>query len=246
MLNIFGPNLDIPAPDMGTNEQTMAWIYEEYSKINGDEPGCVTGKPLELWGSQYRTQATGHGVALFTKFAAEASELNIFDAKIVIQGFGNVGSYCAEKLGEFGSKVMAISDSKTTIYNPEGLDVEELLEIYHDPDRGLKDYHLDCEQLKSEEIFQIDCDIFIPAAVGNVITENNAHEIKAKLIIEGANNPVNYQAQEILDQRGVIVVPDILANAGGVLVSYFEWVQNIQRYRWSKEVVIERFECEIK
>lgn len=242
----IGPNVDIPAPDVGTNSQTMAWIYEAYSQVNGDEPGVVTGKPLELWGSLYREQATGHGVGLMCKYAAEACEINIAGAKVVIQGFGNVGSHTAEKLDQLGAKIIAISNSKTAIYCESGLDVSKLMDIYKDPDLNLDHYDGEFEKISNQQLLELNCDILVPAALGHVITEDNAKDIKAAVIVEGANNPVSFEAQEILDSMEITVIPDILANAGGVLVSYFEWVQNLQRFRWSLELVKERFEVQLK
>ncbi|MEZ4743757.1 MAG: Glu/Leu/Phe/Val dehydrogenase dimerization domain-containing protein [Bdellovibrionota bacterium] len=241
MMPIIGPKIDVPAPDMGTNAQVMAWVYEEYSKMHGDEPAVVTGKPLELSGSFGRESATGNGVAYIAKWATEASELSLSNAKIVIQGFGNVGQFAAKKLVELGAQVVAISDSSGGVYSSSGLNVEKLLEFKNYEKGSLNEWDGECEKITNEDLMQLECDLLVPAALGNVITDINANAIKAKMIVEGANDPISAEAQDFLESKGVVIIPDILANAGGVLVSYFEWAQNLQHFQWNVEKVEENF-----
>ncbi|XP_078163274.1 glutamate dehydrogenase 1, mitochondrial-like [Carex rostrata] len=233
--DLIGVHTDVPAPDMGTNSQTMAWILDEYSKFHGYSPAIVTGKPIDLGGSLGRDAATGRGVL----FAAEAvlSEYgkSISGQRFVIQGFGNVGSWAARLISEAGGKVVAVSDVTGAIKNKEGLDIPKLLE-HSAKNRGIRGfegaYALDPNSLLIE-----DCDVLIPAALGGVINKENANDIRAKFIVEAANHPTDPEAHEILSKRGVHIVPDIYANAGGVTVSYFEWVQNIQGFMWDEKKV---------
>jgi glutamate dehydrogenase/leucine dehydrogenase len=247
MLDVFGPNKDIPAPDMGTGEQEMAWIFEAYCKIRSYEPAIVTGKPLALAGITGRTEATGYGVALFTKLAAQDELGELKDLKVAVQGFGNVGAHAAHKLHEYGAKVVAVSDADCTIYDENGLDIPDLMKkVYAKKSEGatLKSYAgKDCQN--RDEILTLDVDILVPAAIEAVITSKNADDIKAKMIVEGANIPVTYNADQILNKKGITVIPDIVANAGGVLVSYYEWCQNRQGLTWTREEVFSKFESKI-
>jgi glutamate dehydrogenase/leucine dehydrogenase len=239
--NEIGPDIDIPAPDVYTDAQTMAWIFDEYSKLKGYPAyGVVTGKPVELGGSEGRKEATGYGVAACVKEATKQLGLDINSATVAIQGFGNVGYYAAEKLYEYGFKIIAVSDSQGGVYIKEGINPKELLEYKNKTGSviGFKD----TKKISNEALLTSEVDILIPAALENQITGANADKIKAKIIVEGANGPTTPEADEILFKKKVLVVPDILANAGGVTVSYFEWVQNMQRFKWSKEEVLKRME----
>jgi glutamate dehydrogenase/leucine dehydrogenase len=219
----------------------MAWIFDEYSKLKGYPAyGVVTGKPVELGGSEGRKEATGYGVAACVKEATKQLGLDINSATVAIQGFGNVGYYAAEKLYEYGFKIIAVSDSQGGVYIKEGINPKELLEYKNKTGSviGFKD----TKKISNEALLTSEVDILIPAALENQITGANADKIKAKIIVEGANGPTTPEADEILFKKKVLVVPDILANAGGVTVSYFEWVQNMQRFKWSKEEVLKRME----
>lgn len=243
--SLFGPDSDIPAPDMGTGEQEMAWIYEEYSQHGGDVPAVVTGKPVQLGGSHGRTEATGRGVAFVTALAAETEELDLDGATVAIQGFGNVAAYAAHLLAtEAGAKIVAVSDVSGGLHTEDGLDVEALFETREEDPRNfeLADADGEGDSISNEELLELDVDVLIPAAIEDVITEENADDVKASLVVEGANMPIAYEADRMLHEAGSVVVPDILANAGGVTVSYLEWVQNRYRYRWKKERVI----CELE
>ncbi|MEM0962234.1 MAG: Glu/Leu/Phe/Val dehydrogenase dimerization domain-containing protein [Bacteroidota bacterium] len=241
---ILGPNRDVPAPDMGTNAQTMAWIVDQYGRQHGYNPAVVTGKPLELGGSPGRAQATGRGVMLMTIEAAK-DHLNMApaDLRVVVQGFGNVGMNAALLLAERGATIVAVSDHTSAFYNPDGLDVEAMSE-YARSDAGrytLRGYE-GADEITADELMALDCDVLVPAAIESAIHPGNVDSIQARLIVEGANLPVTPEADASLQDRGVLVVPDILANAGGVIVSYFEWSQNFQQYRWSEADVNERLE----
>lgn len=239
--NDIGPEIDIPAPDVYTDAQTMAWIFDEYSKIKGYPAyGVVTGKPVELGGSEGRKEATGYGVAACVKEAVKILGLRIEDCKVAIQGFGNVGYYTAEKLFEYGFKIVAVSDSQGGVYIEEGIDPRDLME-YKVKNGSVVGYK-DSRKISNEALLISDVDILVPAALENQITSSNADKIKAKIIVEGANGPTTPEADEILFKKNVMLVPDILANAGGVTVSYFEWVQNMQRMKWEKEEVLKRME----
>ncbi|KAJ3707292.1 hypothetical protein LUZ61_010997 [Rhynchospora tenuis] len=233
--DLIGIHTDVPAPDMGTNSQTMAWILDEYSKFHGHSPAIVTGKPIDLGGSLGREAATGRGVL----FAAEAllSEYgkSISGQQFVIQGFGNVGSWAARLISEAGGKVVAVSDVTGAIKNKDGLDIPKLLE-YVVKNRGIKGFD-GGDALDAKSLLVEDCDVLIPAALGGVINKENANDIRAKFIVEAANHPTDPEADEILSKKGVHIVPDIYANAGGVTVSYFEWVQNIQGFMWDENKV---------
>lgn len=233
--DIIGPVLDIPAPDMGTNAQTMAWIVDQYSKYHGWTPSVVTGKPIELGGSEGREAATGRGLAYITAAVLADDGKKISDMTYAIQGFGNVGSWCARFLNQEGGRVIALSDLSGAIYNKQGIDVEALQRYVRE--KGLIAGFPGAEALRPEELLTIDCDVLIPAALGNVLTSENAEDVRARYIIEGANGPTDPEADENFIKRGLKVVPDILANAGGVVVSYFEWVQNVQQFRWREDRV---------
>lgn len=233
--DVIGPDKDIPAPDMGTNAQIMAWFMSQYEKYHGFNPACVTGKPVELHGAEGREEATGRGVAILTRRLLEHRGRTVADARIAIQGFGNVGSFTARFLHEMGAKVVAISDAFGGTYSPAGLDVPALLR--HSVDHGRVSGFPGGEPISNEELLQADVDVLIPAAIGGVLTAENAHRVRARYIIEAANGPTEPQADEIFDSREIIVLPDILSNAGGVTVSYFEWVQNRQHFKWELERV---------
>ncbi|MBI4534246.1 MAG: glutamate dehydrogenase [Candidatus Melainabacteria bacterium] len=233
--DIIGPTLDIPAPDMGTNAQTMAWIVDQYSKYHGWTPSVVTGKPIELGGSEGRESATGRGLAYVAAFVLKDSQKKISDMTYAIQGFGNVGSWTAKFINQDGGKVVAISDLSGGIYNSAGIDVETLSRYVHE--KGLIAGFPGAAPLHPDKLLTVECDVLIPAALGSVLTADNAKDIQAKYIIEGANGPTTPEADEIFIKRGITVIPDIFANAGGVVVSYFEWVQNIQQFRWREDRV---------
>jgi glutamate dehydrogenase (NAD(P)+) len=239
MRDVFGPEKDIPAPDMGTNPQTMAWIMDEYSKLKGEaSPAVVTGKPLVLGGSLGRMEATGRGVMVSARSAMAKLKMKPSEATCAVQGFGNVGSISAKLIEQQGVTIVAISDISGAYYNPDGLDIEEAIEyvVNHKSLDGYKGGKI----ITNEELLELDVDILVPAALEDQITEDNAARIRAKLIVEGANGPTASNADAILEANGVMVVPDILANAGGVSVSYFEWVQNRLGYFWTEERVNRR------
>ncbi len=241
--DIIGPDTDIPAPDVNTDAQVMAWILDTYSMgQRRDVFGVVTGKPVFLGGSYGREEATGRGVVVVAMEVVKDEGLDPRDLTAVVQGFGNVGYHAARVLVEKGVKVIGISDISTAIYNPDGIDVEDARR-YAERNNFLLEGYDKAEHLTPKEIIlEIETDILIPAAVENQITTKNANNIKAKFVVEGANGPTTPEADKILYERGIIVVPDILANAGGVTVSYYEWVQNIQREQWPYEVVISKLE----
>lgn len=235
--DILGPQLDVPAPDMGTNAQTMAWIVDQYSKYHGWTPSVVTGKPLELGGSAGREAATGRGLSIATESILADHQMNLDGVRVVIQGFGNVGSWVARFLFDKGAKIVAIADATAAIAKKTGIDINGL--TAHCQARGSISGYEGADHIKPEDLFSVDCDVLVPAALGNVLTAENANEVRAKFIIEGANGPTTPEADEIFAKRGITVVPDIFANAGGVVVSYFEWVQNIQQFRWNEQRVNE-------
>lgn len=235
---IISPNTDIPAPDVGTNAQTMDWMVDEYSKLKGESVyGIVTGKSIEIGGSKGRNEATGRGVCFVTLEMMKKYNMNPEDCKIVIQGMGNVGSISAKLLDEEGAKIIAVSDVSCAIYNENGLDIAGIYK-YLDSGKNLLDgYTGDCKRITNAELLELPCDILIPAALENQITAENADRIKAKIVIEAANGPTSVEADEILNKKGVKVLPDILSNSGGVIVSYFEWVQNLQNFYWEEDDV---------
>ncbi len=233
--DVIGPDKDIPAPDMGTGPQEMAWIMNQYGKFHGYNPACVTGKPVELHGADGRNEATGRGVAILTKALLDRYMSPLKEARIAIQGFGNVGSFAASFLHEMGASIVAVSDVSGGIYNPEGLDIPALLK-YQTEHGSVEDFP-DTAQMNNAELLAADVEVLIPAAIGNVLTGENAGDVRAKFVIEAANNPTTPEADEIFAKREIIVLPDVLANAGGVTVSYFEWVQNRQHFRWDLQRV---------
>lgn len=234
---MLGERSDIPAPDIGTNAQVMAWIMDTMSmQVGHTVPGVVTGKPIELGGSEGRVEATGRGVVVALEEAARVSGLDLGNARIVIQGFGNVGATAARLAEEAGATVVAISDATGAIYNPKGLPVRELATKYSGHEGGIREYQ-DAEKVTNSELLELDCDVLIPAAISAQITADNADRIKASIIVEGANGPCTPEADAIIGDKGHLIVPDILANAGGVIVSYFEWVQDLQNFFWEEDEV---------
>jgi glutamate dehydrogenase (NAD(P)+) len=232
---VLGVNRDVPAPDVNTDAQTMAWMMDAYSARYGYTPAIVTGKPVELGGSYGRDAATGRGVVYCLEEAARDYGIELEGATVAIQGFGNVGSWAARLIGELGCTVVAVSDVRGGVYRREGLHVPALFEFAHES--GSVVDAPGTEAITNEELLELEVDVLIPAALDRVVNEQNADRIKARIVLEAANHPVTPAADEILQQAGVIVVPDILANAGGVTVSYFEWAQNIQQFRWEEERV---------
>ncbi|GDY09025.1 MAG: glutamate dehydrogenase [Planctomycetota bacterium] len=237
---IIGPNIDIPAPDVATNEQTMAWIMDQYSRRHGYTPAIVTGKPVSLGGSEGRGAATGLGVAFATREACMSFGIDLKGATVVIQGFGKVGTHAATSLRDMGAKIIGISDVSGGHIDRNGIDLTEALRLYAATGsiQGLKDG----QSVSNAELLATECDVLVPAAMEDVFTEKNADSVKTKLIVEGANAPTTFEADRIFEQRGIHIVPDILANAGGVTVSYFEWVQNLQQFRWELSEVNQRLE----
>lgn len=228
--DFIGPDKDIPAPDMGTNAQVMAWIMNQYQKYHGYNPACVTGKPVELHGAEGREEATGRGVATITSAVIERLKWPAKSNTVAIQGYGNVGSHTAEILAQKGFKIVAVSDAFGGVQNDDGLDITRLSEHVR-AKRTVKDFSK-ADPITNEEVLAAPVDVLIPAALGNVLTGDNAKDVRARLIVEAANNPTTPEADEIFEKREILVVPDVLANAGGVTVSYFEWVQNRQHFKW--------------
>ncbi len=246
MIEIFGPDRDIPAPDMGTGPREMAWLMDEFSRAHGTTINAVvTGKPIVLGGSLGRAEATGRGVMVSAMVAMEKLKINPYNATCAIQGFGNVGSYTATLMKERGVKIVAISDISGAYYNEKGIDARAA-QIYRDANNGLLEGFPDAERIDGNELLTLDVDVLVPAAKEDVINKHNAHDIKAKLIVEGANGPTSFKADKIISDKGILVVPDILANAGGVTVSYFEWVQNRLGYKWTRDRVNRRSDRIIK
>jgi len=240
MLEIFGPDRDIPAPDMGTGPREMAWLMDHYSRSqNMTVNAVVTGKPLVLGGSLGRTEATGRGVMISALVAMEKLKINPFKATCAIQGFGNVGSWAAQLLEERGVTVVAVSDLSGAYYNENGIDIARAID-YRNNNKGSLEGFEGAGKIDPEELLILDVDVLVPAAVEDVIKQHNANQIKAKLIVEGANGPTSAKADRILVEKDIMAVPDILANAGGVTVSYFEWVQNRLGYKWTSERVNRR------
>nr|GMD83351.1 glutamate dehydrogenase B [Ipomoea batatas] len=233
--DLIGVQIDVPAPDMGTGPQTMAWILDEYSKFHGYSPATVTGKPIDLGGSLGRDAATGRGVLYATEALLKEHGKSIAGQRFVIQGFGNVGSWAALLISQQGGKVVAVSDATGAIKSEKGLDIPGLMKHVKE-NNGVKGFH-GGDAVDPNSILVEDCDILIPAALGGVINRDNAKDIKAKFIVEAANHPTDPEADEILAKKGVVILPDIYANSGGVTVSYFEWVQNIQGFMWDEEKV---------
>ena len=236
ILIIIGPDKDIPAPDVYTDARVMAWVMDTYSVAHGHSvPGVVTGKPISLGGTLGRKEATGRGCVFTTVEAAKILKMDLTKATVAVQGFGNVGFSAAQIFHELGAKIIAVSDSKGGLYNPKGLDPKKVFEA---KEKGVSvcDFG-EGDRITNEDLICISCDVLVPAALENVITSKNAAKVRARIVVEGANGPTSPEADEILQSSGVFVIPDILANAGGVTVSYFEWVQNIQEFFWSEEDV---------
>ncbi len=239
IINFIGPNKDIPAPDMGTDAQVMAWIMDTYSQqIGHSVPAIVTGKPPALGGSEARREATGRGLVSLLPLAAHHRGVKVEGARVVVQGFGNVGRYAALAASELGCTVVGVSDHTCAIYNRSGIDVADAM-AYVEKNRVLEGFQ-GGDVIDGDDLFKLDCDVIIPAAIGGVITPEVAEEITASIMIEGANGPTTPLADPILNDKGVLVVPDVLANAGGVTVSYFEWVQDLQNYFWSETEIVGR------
>ncbi|MCG7346573.1 Glu/Leu/Phe/Val dehydrogenase [Sporosarcina sp. ACRSL] len=235
---VMGPTKDIPAPDVFTNAQIMAWMMDEYSRIDEfNSPGFITGKPIVLGGSQGRDRATAEGVTIIINEAAKKRGIDMKGARVVIQGFGNAGSFLSKFLHDAGAKVIGISDAYGALHDPNGLDIDYLLD--RRDSFGTVTTLFD-NTITNKELLELDCDILVPAAIENQITEKNAHDIKASIVVEAANGPTTSEATKILTERGILLVPDVLASAGGVTVSYFEWVQNNMGYYWSEEEVREK------
>ena len=235
--HLLAPHRDIPAPDLGTNSQTMAWMMDAYGQLHGHSPAIVTGKPVELGDSLGREAATGRGVAFILEEVAKDLGLDPAGLSVVIQGWGNVGSWTARLVHEMGCLVMAVSDVEGGIYHQAGLDIDRLFKHTEDGGR-LVDYR-DGERMTNAELLELECDVLIPAAIGNVINAGNAARLKARLVLEAANHPTTFEGDQILNDRGIVILPDILVNAGGVTVSYFEWTQNLQEFRWEEDRVNE-------
>ncbi len=236
IINEIGPERDIPAPDVGTNPAVMAWIFDTYSMNKGHSVlGVVTGKPLTIGGSLGREEATARGALYIIRDAIAKRGESMADLRFAVQGFGNVGSFLAKFLAEDGGKVVAISDSTVALHNPKGIDVPAA--FAHKRDTGSLAGLKGAEQITNDELLLLDCDVLAPCALEQVITEDNADKVRAQVIVEGANGPITPVADSILDDKGILILPDILANAGGVIVSYFEWVQGLQEYFWKEAEV---------
>jgi glutamate dehydrogenase (NAD(P)+) len=232
---VLGPNRDIPAPDVNTNAQTMAWMMDEYGKLRGHTPAICTGKPIALEGSYGREQATGRGCVYMFREAAPQIGLPPAEATFAVQGYGNVGSWAARIMQQLGAKMVGASDATGAISSEEGIDADALAK--HIKEGGKLTEFPGTEMISPDDLLAIECDVMIPAALGGMIHEGNADRINCRMIIEGANSPTTPRADEILHEKGVLVVPDVMANAGGVVCSYFEWVQNMQHFRWSEREV---------
>jgi glutamate dehydrogenase (NAD(P)+) len=244
IIDAIGPEKDVPAPDVNTNDQVMAWFMDTYSMhVGHTETAVVTGKPVEMGGSLGRREATGRGVMITTREAAKHRQLAIQGATVAVQGFGNVGSVSADLLARVGAKIVGVSDWKGGVYKAKGLDVAALLK--HAAQHKTVDGFPGGEPLTNEELLALDVDVLVPAALENQLTEDNAGAVRAKIVVEGANGPTTPEAHQMLHERGVLVVPDILANAGGVTASYFEWVQNRHGYYWSEAEVNTRLEAKM-
>jgi glutamate dehydrogenase (NAD(P)+) len=234
---VLGPMRDIMAPDMGSGPAEMAWLMDEYGRLHGHTPAIVTGKPIELGGTEGRVEATGFGVAIVAREAAAAASLDLRGARVAVQGFGNVGSHAVEALAGMGCRIVAVSDIDGAVRNPSGLDARELLRRARSGIVGHESMEL--ERIDNEELLATDCEILIPAAVGGVIHAGNADRVRARIVVEAANGPLTPAADRVLEERGTVVVPDVLANAGGVIASYLEWIQNTQNVHWDRRQVDE-------
>jgi glutamate dehydrogenase (NAD(P)+) len=239
IINVIGPETDIPAPDLGTNEQVMAWLMDTYSQHVGHSvPAVVTGKPPALGGSVARREATGRGLMFLLPQAAAVRDLDAKEATVAVHGFGNVGRYAALAGHQMGINIVAVSDISGALYNPDGLDIDAVGK-WVDDNRFLEGYP-DADFIEGSKLFSLPVDVLVPAAIQNVIRKDNAGDIQAKIIIEGANGPTTIEADDILREKEILVIPDILANAGGVTVSYFEWVQDVQKYFWTENEIVAR------
>ncbi len=244
LLDFIGPYRDVPAPDVYTNAQTMAWIMDTFSQFKGySVPECVTGKPISVGGSEGRAEATSRGVVLCAREAAKLLGLKMKDATVAVQGFGSVGWNAAKIANDWGCKVIAVSDSRGGIYFREGLNPYKVYE--HKSKTGSVVDYPRCRNITNEELLELECDVLIPAALENQITRANADKIKAKIVAEGANGPTTPEADKVFHEKGIFLVPDILANSGGVTVSYFEWVQNLTREHWTLDEVNRKLEVKI-
>src|SRR3954462_9871545 len=242
---VLGPTRDIPAPDVGTNAQTMAWMMDEYGKLHGHTPACVTGKPISLEGSYGREAATGRGLVYLYEEAAPECGLEPDGTRFVVQGYGNVGSWAARLMQDLGCKMVGAADAYGAIRSDDGIDAHALAE--HVKQGGqVPEFDGDAEEIEPDDLLEIDCEVLIPAALGGMIHENNAGRVQAKMGIEGANSPTTPKADQILADNDVHVIPDVMANAGGVIVSYFEWVQNMQHMRWDEDEVNSRLRTILK
>ena len=240
---IIGVNIDIPAPDVNTNAQVMSWFMDEYSQTHGYTPAIVTGKPLELGGSEGREAATGRGTAVITRETADKWGIELKNAKVVIQGFGNVGSYAAKFLHEYGCKIIGVSDVTGGLFDPDGLDIPSLFE--HNSQNRTIDGFKQGKKISNDELLALECDFMIPAALGSAINKSNVDSLNCKVIVEAANGPVTGDAANKLWDRKIGIIPDILTNAGGVTVSYFEWVQNLQQFKWTEDDVNAKLETKM-
>ena len=239
---LIGPDKDVPAPDVGTDQQVMAWIMDTYSQQVGYAvQGVVTGKPLSIGGSLGREEATGRGVSYVTLEALQHLKLDVSKATVAVQGFGNVGSNTALIMQQAGARVVAVSDVSGGLYNPKGLDIAAVLHRYRDKHEPLCEIKLG-ESITNEELLQLDCTVLVPAALSEQITQANASKLRCRILAEGANGPTTLEADRILTDKGVFIIPDILANSGGVIVSYFEWVQDVQRFFWKAEDIQDRLQ----
>jgi glutamate dehydrogenase (NAD(P)+) len=236
---VLGPQRDIPAPDVGTNAQVMAWLMDEYGKLHGHTPACVTGKPIALEGSFGREAATGRGVVQVFTEAAPEIDLDPGDATFVVQGFGNVGAWAARLMQELGARMVGAADATGAIASSDGIDADKLAEHVRDGGQ-VTDFDSGADEIGPDDLIALECDVFIPAALGGMIHNDNADRMRCRMMVEGANSPTTPKADRILNDKGVFIVPDVLANAGGVVVSYFEWVQNLQHFRWSEDEVNEK------
>ena len=233
---LLGPTRDIPAPDVNTNAQVMAWMMDQYGKLHGHTPACVTGKPISLEGSFGREAATGRGCVFMFREAAGRVGISPGKSKFVVQGFGNVGSWIARIMQELGATMVGVSDAFGAIRSDEGIDAEALVRHMQEDGGKLSEFE-GAEAISAGDLYEIPCDVFFPAALGGMIHEDNADLLDCKMIVEGANNPTTFAADEILEGKGVYIIPDLMANAGGVVASYFEWVQNLQHFRWDEREV---------
>lgn len=240
---VIGPDTDIPAPDMGTNAETMAWMRNQYEKYHGFNPAVITGKPVEHYGAKGREEATGRGVGILTFKLLSRIQQKPGGTTVAIQGFGNVGFHAAKWMSESDFKIVAISDVSGAYYSKDGIDIHAALTYVLDG--STLEGFSGATKISNEELLELDVDVLIPAAIGGVITADNASKIRAKIIVEAANSPVDSQADDILDQKEILVLPDILANAGGVTVSYFEWVQNRQFYHWELDRIRHNLEAKL-